>query len=66
MNNLTQKQLVLQETFECLSMAMEDLIGHASDLESVGFDTDGEIVRILAGQIENTIHHIRERHRARS
>lgn len=57
-----QKQLVLQETFECASLAMEDLIGHASNLESVGLVADGENVRELAGQIENLIHRIRKRH----
>lgn len=63
MNNPTQKQLVLQETFECCHLAMEDLLGHASDLESVGFARDGEDLRELIGQIENFIHRMRNRHR---
>ena len=64
--NPTQKQLVLQETFECLGLAMDDLIGHASDLESVGFARDGDEIREIVGQIENVIHSIRKRHQPRS
>ena len=62
MRNPTQKQLILQETFECCHLAMEDLLGHASDLESVGFNRDGEDLRQLTGEIENLIHRMRERH----
>ena len=62
MNNPSQKQLILQETYECCRLAMDDLIGHASDLESVGFARDGEDVREIIGQIENLIHRIRSRH----
>lgn len=62
MRNPTQKQLILQETFECCHLAMEDFIGHASDLESVGFNRDGEDLRRLTGEIENLLHRMRERH----
>ena len=62
MRNPTQKQLILQETFECCHLAMEDFIGHASDLESVGFNRDGEDLRRLKGEIENLLHRMRERH----
>ena len=60
---MTQKQLILQETSECLHLAMEDLIGHAGDLESVGFTADGEDIRQLVGQIESAIWKLRRRHR---
>lgn len=62
MRNPTQKQLILQETFECCHLAMEDFLGHASDLESVGFNRDGEDLRHLTGEIENLLHRMRERH----
>ena len=62
MTSPTQKQLVLQETFECCHLAMDDLIGHASDLESVGFNADGEDLRQLIGEIENFIIRLRNRH----
>lgn len=62
MNNPTQKQLVLQETFEAVHLAMDDLIGHASDLESVGFARDGEDLRSVIGQLENFLHRLRSRH----
>ena len=62
MRNPTQKQLILQETFECCHITMEDLIGHASAMESVGFVRDGEDLRQLIGQIENFLHRMRKRH----
>ena len=60
--NPTQKQLVLQETFEAVHLAMDDLIGHASDLESVGFARDGEDLRSVIGQMENFLIRLRSRH----
>lgn len=65
MNNPSQKQLVLQETFGAIHLAMDDLIGHASDLESIGFNNDGEDVRTVIGQLENLSHKIRTRHNRR-
>lgn len=60
---VSQKQLVLQEVFEAVSLAMEDLIGHASDLESVGFNRDGEDLRQVAGQMENFLYRMNDRHK---
>lgn len=54
-----QTQLILQETFESCMMAMEDFIGHASDLESVNLIGDAENLRELAGQIWNFVISIR-------
>ena len=65
MNNPSQKQLVLQETFEAIHLAMDDLIGHASELEAVGFNTDGEDIRNVIGQLENLSYRIRDRHNRR-
>jgi hypothetical protein len=59
---MTQKQLILQETFEAVHLAMDDLIGHASDLESVRFNQDAEDLREIIGHLENFIHRLRERH----
>lgn len=50
-----QRRLVRQETIDACHTAMEDLIGHAGDLESVGLDKEGDALREVAGQIENFI-----------
>lgn len=65
MSNPTQKQLILQETHEAIHLAMDDLIGHASELESIGFNTDGEDIRNVIGQLENLSYRIRDRHNRR-
>lgn len=57
-----QKQLILQETFEAIHLAMDDLIGHANDLESVHFNRDAEELRELIGQLEHFVHRMRVRH----
>lgn len=57
-----QTRLILQETQEACMMAMEDFIGHASDLESVGQIGDAEDLRELAGQIENFVINLRLKH----
>ena len=57
-----QTQLILQETFESCMMAMEDFIGHASDLESIGQICDADDLRQLAGQIEDFIASLRRKH----
>ena len=57
-----QKQLILQETFESCSLAMQDLLAHAGDLESVGFLGDAFDVREAVGKIEEAINKIRQRH----
>ena len=57
-----QTRLILQETLESCMMAMEDFIGHASDLESVGQIGDAEDLRELAGQIENFVINLRLKH----
>ena len=58
----TQKQLILQETFEACHLAMDDLIGHANDLESVGFLGDAADIRELVGKIEHVMYDMRQRH----
>ena len=57
-----QTRLILQETAESCMMAMEDFIGHASDLESVGQICDAEDLRELAGQVENFVINLRMKH----
>lgn len=57
-----QTQLILQETMESCMMAMEDFIGHASDLESIHRIGDAEDLRELAGQIENFVINLRLKH----
>lgn len=57
-----QTRLILQETQESCMMAMEDFIGHASDLESVGQIGDAEDLRELAGKIENYVINLRLKH----
>lgn len=55
-NNIrTQRRLIRQETIEACHTAMEDLIGHAGDLESVGLVKEGDALREVAGHIENFI-----------
>lgn len=53
--NRTQRRLVRQETIDACHTAMEDLVGHASGLESVGLVKEGDALREVAGQIENFI-----------
>ena len=60
MNN--QKQLILQETFEACSIAMDNFIGHANDLESVDLFCDAFDLRDLAGQIEQFVQRLRQKH----
>lgn len=50
-----QKQLILQETAEACMLAMDEFVGHASDLELIGQDKTAENLRELAGQIENFV-----------
>ena len=57
-----QTRLILQETQEACMMAMEDFIGHASDLESVCQIGDAKDLRELAGQIENFVINLRMKH----
>lgn len=57
-----QKQLVLQETFEACSLAMDELAVHAGDLESIGFLGDAIDVREAIGVLENVIINMRQRH----
>ena len=57
-----QKQLILQETFEACSLAMDELTVHANDLESVGFLGDSIDIREAIGIIENAINNMRQRH----
>lgn len=53
--NRTQRRLVRQETIDACHTAMEDMIGHAGDLESVGLAKEGDALREVAGHIENFI-----------
>lgn len=57
-----QKQLIRQETFESCMTAMDNFIGHASDLESIGDTTDARELRELAGKVEQFINDMRKRH----
>ena len=54
-SDLRQRALVRQETIDACHTAMEDMIGRAGDLESVGLDKEGDALREVAGQIENFI-----------
>lgn len=58
-----QKQLILQETFEACNNAIDDFIGHASDLESIDLFCDAYDLRDLAGQIEQYVQRLRQKHR---
>jgi hypothetical protein len=57
-----QTRLILQETSEACMLAMEEFIGHASDLESVGQIGDADDLRQLAGTIENFVINLRLKH----
>ena len=57
-----QSKLIVQETTDSCQSAMEDFIGHASDLELVGYGTDANNLRELAGLIEQFINVLRKRH----
>ncbi len=57
-----QARLILQETSEACMLAMDEFIGHASDLESVGQIGDAEDLRELTGKIENYVINLRMKH----
>ena len=57
-----QKQLILQETFESCRIAMDDLVGHANDLESVDLFCDAFDLRDLVGQIEQFVIRLQQKH----
>ena len=57
-----QKQLILQETFEDCMIAMDNFIGHASDLESVDQFGDAFDLRELAGESEKFVLNLRDKH----
>ena len=59
---MTQKQLIRQETFESCMTAIDDFLGHAGDLESIGDTTDARELRELVGQVEQFITDMRLRH----
>ena len=57
---MTERTLVRQETMEACMLAMEDLVGHASDLEIFGFDEEAEQLRSIAGELEQFAINMRE------
>lgn len=54
-NNRLQRGIIRHGTIEACRTAMEDLIDHACDLESVGLVKEGDALREVAGHIENFI-----------
>ena len=62
---MTQRKLVLQTALEQCMYAMDGVVHQASELESVGLVRDAEELRALAGEIENAVYRIRDRHKKR-
>ena len=57
-----QKQLIIQETFETCSLAMDDMLIRANDLGSAGLIGDAIDVREAVGKLEEVINNMRQRH----
>lgn len=58
---MTERTLIRQEAMEACMLAMEDLTGHAHNLETVGFDAEAETLRSIAGLLEQFAINMRER-----
>ena len=54
MNN-NQIQLIRQEVFECVMNTLDSLVAFANDAESLGYKSEPERWRTLAGQLEQFV-----------